>query len=249
MGQKVNPIIFRIGQSENWRSIWFTKKNYAELLKQDFLIRKYLKDKLKDCSIDKIEIERSAKKIIINIYTAKPGLIIGRGGSGIEELKKTITKEFLAKDDFLNINIYEVDNPNLSAEVILQSMITDIEKRIPFRRVMKQNIEKVRRAGGLGVKITMAGRLNGVEIAREETLHEGKMPLHTIRANINYARGAAFTTYGAVGIKIWIYKGEVFKENVEKEISIVTATPAKKNKNNLSLPRLAKQERGLKIKG
>ncbi len=213
MGQKVNPRIFRMGQSENWRSKWFSKKNYAAFLQQDYLMRKFIKNKLKDCGIDKIEIERSAKKILINIYTAKPGLIIGRGGSGIEELKKEITNKFLAKEDFLTINIFEVDNPNLSAEIVLQSMIADIEKRIPFRRVMKQNIEKVRRVGGLGVKITMAGRLNGVEIAREETLHEGRMPLHTIRANIDYARGAAFTTYGAVGIKIWIYKGDVFQKH------------------------------------
>jgi len=213
MGQKVNPRIFRMGQSENWRSKWFSRKNYAVFLQQDYLIRKFIKNKLKDCGIDKIEIERSAKKILINIYTAKPGLIIGRGGSGIEELKKAITNKFLATEDFLTINIFEVDNPNLSAEVVLQSMITDIEKRIPFRRVMKQNIEKVMRAGALGVKIIMSGRLNGAEIAREETLHEGRMPLHTIRANIDYARGAAFTTYGAVGIKIWIYKGEVFQKH------------------------------------
>lgn len=212
MGQKVNPKIFRMGQSESWRSKWFNKKNYVAFLQQDYYIRKFIKNKLKDCGVDRIEIERSAKKITINIATAKPGLIIGRGGSGIEELKKTIINKFLTKEDFLNINIAEVENPGLSAEVVLQSMIADIEKRIPFRRVMKQNIEKVMRAGALGVKITMSGRLNGAEIAREETLHEGRMPLHTLRANIDYTRGAAFTTYGAVGIKVWIYKGEYFQK-------------------------------------
>jgi small subunit ribosomal protein S3 len=216
MGQKVNPRIFRIGQSESWRSKWFATKDYAELLQQDYLIRKFIKNKLKSCSIDKIEIERSTKKIDINIHTAKPGLIIGRGGSGIEDLKKEINDKFLRKEDFLNINIHEVDNPNLSSEIVLQSMVVDIEKRIPFRRVMKQNIDRVMRAGALGVKISMSGRLNGVEIAREENLHQGRMPLHTIRANIDYARAAAFTTYGAVGIKVWIYKGEVFNKKEEK---------------------------------
>lgn len=216
MGQKVNPKIFRIGQSESWRSKWFASKQYADFLKQDYLIRKFIKEKLKNCGIDKIEIERSTKKIDINVYTAKPGLIIGRGGSGIEDLKKEINSKFLNKEDFLNINIYEVDNPSLSAEIVLQSMIADIEKRIPFRRVMKQNIDKVMRAGALGVKISMSGRLNGVEIAREENLHQGKMPLHTLRADIDYARGVAFTTYGVIGIKIWIYKGEIF--NKDKEV-------------------------------
>lgn len=221
MGQKVNPKVFRLGQSEDWRSKWFATKNYAEFLKQDYYIRKFIKNKLKDTGLSKVEIERSAKKIVINITTAKPGLIIGRGGSGIEELKKEIISKFLNKDDFLNINIFEVDNANLSADVVLASMTSDIEKRIPFRRVMKQNIEKVMRAGAQGVKIVMSGRLNGAEIAREEMLHEGKMPLHTIRANIDYTRGAAFTTYGAVGIKVWIYKGEVFeKEPAKAEIMV-----------------------------
>lgn len=231
MGHKVNPKIFRMGQSESWSSKWFATKDYADFLKQDCLIRKFIKNKLKNCSVDKIEIERSTKKIDINIHTAKPGLIIGRGGSGIEDLKKEINSKFLQKEDFLNINIHEVDNPNLSAEIVLQGMIVDIEKRIPFRRVMKQNIDKVMRANGQGVKITMSGRLNGVEIARVENLHQGKMPLHTIRANINYSRGAAFTTYGAIGIKVWIYKGEVF--NKEEELSgtkIVDLTPNLKDK-------------------
>lgn len=231
MGQKVNPKLFRIGQSESWRSKWFSHKNYAAFLQQDYWIRKFLKKKLKDSGLDKIEIERSLNKIVINIYTAKPGLIIGRGGSGIEDLKKQITKEFLNKGDLLNINIFEVDNPNTSAEVVLQTMINDIEKRIPFRRVMKQNIEKVMRAGALGVKITMAGRLNGAEIAREETLHEGRMPLHTIRANIDYSRGAAFTTYGAVGIKIWVYKGDVFEQGTKKELNKVEMAIKEQNIN------------------
>jgi len=213
MGHKVNPKSFRIGQNESWRSKWFATKDYADLLKQDYLIRKFIKNKLKSCGLDRIEIERSTKKIDINITTAKPGLIIGRGGSGIEDLKKEIVSKFLNKEDILNINIYEVDNPGLSSEVVLQSMIEDIEKRIPFRRVMKQNIDKVMRAGAQGVKISMSGRLNGVEIAREEKLQQGKMPLHTLRANIDYARAAAFTTYGAIGIKVWIYKGEVFNKD------------------------------------
>jgi len=238
MGQKVNPKVFRLGQSENWRSKWFVNKNYAEFLKQDYFIRKFLKKRLKDSGLDKIDIERSLNKIIINIFTAKPGLIIGRGGSGIEDLKKQLNKEFLTKGDLLNVNIFEVDNANLSAELVLQSMIYDIVKRIPFRRVMKQNIEKVMRAGALGVKITMAGRLNGVEIAREETLHEGKMPLHTIRANIDYSRGAAFTTYGAVGIKIWIYKGELFDQAGTKKEPVVNKEPAPLKKKEIKIEKI-----------
>lgn len=217
MGQKVNPIAFRLGFKEQWRSRWFSAKDYAELLKQDVQMRRYLKIKLREAGIDRIDIERFRGEIVITIIAAKPGLIIGRGGTGIDDLQKDIRHRFLDQKTSLKLNIQEVENPNLSAGAVLQACISDIEKRIPFRRVMKQNIDRVLKAGAQGVKIIMSGRLNGVDIARRENLSHGKIPLHTLRADIDYSRGAAKTTYGMVGIKVWIYKGLYFapEKNIE----------------------------------
>ena len=215
MGQKVNPKIFRIKGVTKWSSKWYNKKKYAKLVEEDVTIRKFLRQQLKDAGTDRIEIERSADSITIIIHAAKPGLIIGRGGQGAEELKKKIIGKFLEKKVNLNINILEVERPLLSAQIVLQQIINDIEKRIPYRRVMKQAISRVEKAGALGVKVKLGGRLDGVEIARKETLVSGRMPLHTIRSDINYARGTARTTYGAVGVKVWIYRGEVFVKESE----------------------------------
>lgn len=212
MGHKVNPKAIRIGLNITWSSKWFAKKNYATLVKQDILVRKYIKNKFKGTGIEKIEIERTSAELVINITCAKPGIIIGRGGSGIEDLRKEIKEKFLISKQNIKVNIKEVENPNLSAPVVLESLIADIEKRMPFRRVMKQGIDRVIKAGAKGVKIIVGGRLNGAEIARTETLSQGKIPLHTFRADIDYSRGAAHTTYGAIGIKVWIYKGEIFKQ-------------------------------------
>ncbi|MBT6691275.1 30S ribosomal protein S3 [Candidatus Parcubacteria bacterium] len=217
MGKKVNPRVFRIGLSENWSSRWYSGHDFPKLLREDILIRGHLKKALRDAGIDRVRIERSRGKVTINIDAAKPGLIIGRGGSGIEELKKVIQKKFLGKDVKLQINITEVSVPNLAANVIVQSIRDDVEKRIPFRRVMKQNIDKVMKAGGQGVKIILAGRLNGVEIARSEKLTQGKVPLQTLRANIDYSRGVANTIYGVIGIKVWIYKGEYFDKKKKED--------------------------------
>lgn len=217
MGQKVNPTIFRITMSEQWRSRWYGDKDYARMLRQDILIRKFLARRLREAGIDRIEIERSRGEIVVNIVAAKPGIIIGRGGTGIEDLRKEVMKKFLDSKTILKMNVVEVDNPNLSAGAILQSCITDIEKRIPFRRVMKANVDKVLKAGAQGVKIMIAGRLNGADIARREKLTQGKIPLHTLRANIDYARGVAHTTYGVIGIKVWIYKGLYFPTEQPKE--------------------------------
>jgi len=210
MGQKVNPVAFRLGINKQWSSRWFNDKEYSFLLEQDVRIRKHIKTAMKESGIDRVEIERFPGAMTINLVVAKPGIVIGRGGSGIEDLKNYIKLKFLPPKVDLKINISEVDNQNLSAGAVLQSMVTDIEKRIPFRRVMKQNIERVMRAGAEGVKVMMGGRLNGAEIARRETLTQGKVPLHTLRANIDYSRGKAQTTYGAIGIKVWIYKGLSF---------------------------------------
>lgn len=218
MGQKVNPKVFRIGINKTWNSRWFSNKDYSGLLRQDVTIRKFISQKLKDASVERIEIERPAGNLNIIIHSAKPGLIIGRAGAGIEDLKKEIQKKFLDKKTVVNLNIQEVSQPDLSANIVLQNMITDIEKRMPLRRVMKQALARVERAGALGAKVIVAGRLNGAEIARTEKLGWGKIPLHTLRADIDYARGFARTIFGTIGVKVWIYRGEIFdKDNKTKK--------------------------------
>lgn len=238
MGQKVHPKIFRTGIIYSWTSKWFDSKKdrYAFNAEIDIKIRKYLFKKLREAGVDKVEIERNANRITIAVFTAKPGLIIGRGGTGAEDLKKEIKAKFLPKHKLgeINLNINEIDRPNLSAQVVLQSMILDLEKRIPHRRVMQQAINRVKRAGALGVKVIVKGRLGGVEIARAEKLTSGKIPLHTLRADIDYARGFARTTYGSVGIKIWIYRGEIFEKEDAKAGEIVGESRSKKIKQLLS---------------
>lgn len=208
MGHKVNPISLRLGGLQDWKSKWFSDRNYAQYLKDDITIRRFLKKKLRDAGVARLEINRSANGIELVIHSGRPGVIIGRGGNGVEDLKKEVINNCLdkTKKQNIKISIEEVKRPALSAEIILQSIIDQIEKRLPFRKVMKKSIEKSMEAGCRGIKITMSGRLNGVEIARTETLREGQLPLHTLRANIDYARGVARTTYGAIGIKVWLYK-------------------------------------------
>ena len=224
MGQKVHPKIFRIGIIYNSNSKWFARKSdYAKFLQQDVQIRKHLKEKLPEAGIAKIEIERSPNKLDIIIYTIKPGVVIGKGGAGIEELKKDIRQKFrIDNKTNLNLNIQEVEKPDLNAELIKQSIIGQLEKRVPYRRAIKRAIDQVMRAGAQGVKIIVAGRLNGAEIARTETLTEGKIPLHTIRADIDYSRGAAHTIYGSVGVKVWIYRGEIFAKEDNKKNNATT---------------------------
>ncbi|MHB8904364.1 MAG: 30S ribosomal protein S3 [Patescibacteria group bacterium] len=219
MGKKVNPKIFRMGITKTWPSIWFEDGDaYIQNIKQDIGIRKYMIREFKEAGVDKVEIIRSINKIEITIITAKPGLIIGRGGNGAEDLKKKLHDKFLKNFRMgeINLNIKEYGRPNLSAQIMVQAMILDIEKRLPFRKVMKQSLAKIERAGALGAKIVIGGRLNGAEIARTEKLVWGKVPLQTLRADIDYARGAAHTTYGAIGIKVWVYKGEVFEKESKK---------------------------------
>ena len=218
MGKKINPKVIRIGIIKTWPSTWFSSgKNYILNTKQDVLMRKYIIKQFREAGIDKVEISRSSGQINIDIYTGKPGVIIGRGGNGVEELKRTLHRKFLCNPmkirlNDININIKEVDNPNISAQINVQAMSLEIEKRVPFRKVMKQAISRIERAGALGVKVVISGRLNGAEIARSEKLISGKLPLSTLRANIDYSRGVAHTNYGAIGIKVWIYKGEVFNK-------------------------------------
>ncbi len=220
MGKKVNPKILRIGITKTWPSLWFeTGDKYVDNIKQDIGVRRYLIKNFREAGIDKVEVVRTINKIEINISTAKPGLIIGRGGNGAEELKKKLHSTFLKNFRLgeINLNIKEFSRPSLSAQITVQAMILDLERRMPFRRVMKQTLGRIERAGAQGAKVMVGGRLNGAEIARSEKLVWGKVPLQTLRADIDYARGAAHTTYGMVGVKVWIYKGEVFeKEKLAK---------------------------------
>ncbi|MFW5888182.1 MAG: 30S ribosomal protein S3 [Patescibacteria group bacterium] len=227
MGKKINPKVFRTGVIRTWPSIWFKSgQNYINSLQQDTGLRKYLKKTLREAGIDEVRVERDSKKISIDIHTAKPGLIIGRGGAGIEELKKKIHGKFFPQPSGvrlsdININIKEVSRPNLSAEIVLQSMILDLEKRVPYKKVMKQTADRIQRAGALGVRIIVSGRLNGAEIARSEKVTMGKVPLQTLRADVDYARSHANTPYGAIGIKVWIYKGEVFEADKNEKGEVV----------------------------
>lgn len=211
MGQKVHPKIFRIGVNKTWSSRWFTKNSFGAYLQQDEAIRTFIKKKFKSGGIALIEIARTANAVTITIATSRPGVIIGRGGAGAEELKKEILqKVFRNVKTALRLNIEEAEKPDINAELITQSVIDQLEKRLPFRRVLKQTVERVKRAGALGVRVMVAGRLNGAEIARTESLHTGSIPLHTLRADIDYARGSAHTTYGSIGVKVWVYKGQIF---------------------------------------
>ncbi|MDP2736613.1 MAG: 30S ribosomal protein S3 [bacterium] len=215
MGHKVNPKVIRLNITRTWPSKWFaTGKNMIKCLEQDVRMRKFLFAELREAGLDRVEIDRSGHKVTIGVFTAKPGIIIGRGGSGAGDLKKKLHVKFLKNFRLadINLNITEFDRPNLSSMIIAEAMAIDIEKRMPFRRVMKQAINKVERAGALGVKVVVSGRLNGSEIARTEMLTSGKVPLHTLRADIDFAKTTARTTYGAIGIKFWIYKGDIFKK-------------------------------------
>ncbi len=206
MGQKVHPIGFRLGYIKDWNSRWFSKKNYAQLLHEDLKVRKIVKDKLFHAGVSKIEIERSADRARINIYTARPGIIIGRKGAEVDKLKKEI--ESLTKKQ-IYINIKEIKKSELDAQLVAENIAMQIEKRVAYRRAMKKSVLSALRFGALGIKIACAGRLAGSEIARREWYREGRVPLHTLRADIDYGFSEAKTTYGRIGIKVWIYKGDV----------------------------------------
>jgi len=219
MGQKVHPKVFRLGIIYSWKSKWFATRGYQDQLQTDVKLRRWLKKKLKGASVASIEIERGASSLTVNIQTAKPGIVIGRGGAQVEELKKTIKQQFLKPGDSLQLNIQEVANPMLSAEIVAENMALELEKRMPFRRVMKQAIDQAMKAGALGAKVMVAGRLNGAEIARTEKLIVGKVPLHTLRADIDYSRTGARTTYGVIGVKVWINRGEILPQSSANVLS------------------------------
>jgi len=219
MGQKVHPKIFRIGTLFTWDSKWFARgQEYSDRLREDILIKKFLKKELKSAGVARIEIERTPNALTVQVHSARPGVIIGRQGAGIEELKKKLKKLFFgSKKIAIMISVNEVDQPNVNAQLVAQSMMEELEKRMPYRRVLKQAIDRVQKAGARGVKVMVSGRLNGAEIANSEMLTWGSVPLHTIRAYVDYARGTARTMAGAIGVKVWIYRGEVFEEKARKK--------------------------------
>ena len=206
MGQKVNPYGIRLGINKTWSSRWFSKNEYTKLLHQDLKIKKYVENKLKNASISKINIERAAKKLRLSIYSSRPGIIIGKKGADIETLKNDLSK-MSQLEVFLDIK--EVRKPEVEARLVAENIASQLEKRISFRRAMKKAVQSAMRLGAIGVKVVCSGRLGGAEIARTEKYHEGSVPLHTLRGDIDYATAEAETTYGICGIKVWINKGEI----------------------------------------
>ena len=227
MGQKVSPISFRLGGIKTWSSHWFSdKKKYRDNFISDLRIRDFVLKKLKTASVSKVSIERSPRTITLNIYSSRPGIIIGRGGAGVEELKEAVQRIMSVKGKInININIQEVKDPEADAAVVAQNIAEQLEKRVSFRRVMKQTIDRSMKSSAVkGIKVMLAGRLDGAEMSRREWLAEGRMPLHTLRADIDFIRERASTTYGVIGIKVWIYKGDVFKKKKVNKVKTSKAS-------------------------
>ncbi len=217
MGQKVNPIGIRLGITREWSSRWYAgSKTYAANVYTDFLVRDYLKRKLVEASVSRINIERAAKRANITIMTARPGMVIGKKGEDIEKLRIETAKILKMAVQDVRINIGEIRKPELDSQLVAEGIAQQIEKRVMFRRAMKRAVQNTMRSGALGIKIRSSGRLNGAEIARTEWYREGRIPLHTFRADIDYGLAEARTTYGIIGIKVWIFKGEVFKNTYEE---------------------------------
>jgi small subunit ribosomal protein S3 len=213
MGQKVNPLGIRLGITRDWVSKWYAgKRLFPQLIHTDFRVREFLKKKLSEASVSRIHIERAAKKVSITIQTARPGIVIGKKGEDIEKLRGEVAKLIGAPVGDVRLNISEIRKPELDAQLVAEGIAQQIEKRVMFRRAMKRALMSTMRSGALGVKIRMAGRLNGAEIARTELVREGRVPLHTFRADIDYGLAEARTTYGVIGVKVWIFKGEVFDQ-------------------------------------
>jgi len=228
MGQKVNPIGLRLGINRTWDSIWFAKKsNYGNLLIEDFKIREYIKKNIVNSGVSQVIIERKAKKCIVSIYTSRPGFVIGKKGSDIEKIKKNLSK---ISNSEVSLNIKEVKKPELNAYLVAENITQQLVKRIAYRRTMKRAMQSSLRLGAKGIRVCLSGRLAGNEIARSEWLREGSVPLHTFRANVDYAEAEALTTYGIIGVKVWIYKGEIFNNENEKNKELTKKDPNKNKK-------------------
>lgn len=224
MGQKVNPAGLRLNINRTWDSKWFADRNYATQLQEDLRIRSYLNDKLKNASVSRVVIERIAKKINVVIFSSQPGLIIGKKGADIDTLKKTLVN---MTNSEMSLNIIEVKKADIDAVIVAKSIATQIEKRISYKKAMKKAVQNALRSGAKGVKINCAGRLNGAEIAREEWYREGRVPLHTLRADIDYGYSRAHTTYGVIGVRVWIYRGDVVNKEAlasDRKSTIISDT-------------------------
>ena len=215
MGQKVHPIGMRVGIIRDWDAKWYAEKEYAEFLHEDLKIRKFIASKLADAAVSTVEIERAANRVNVSIHTAKPGMVIGKGGSEVENLRKELNS---LTGKRVHINIVEIKKPDLDAKLVGEGIARQLENRVAFRRAQKQAIQRTMRSGAKGIKTQVSGRLNGADIARSEGYSEGTVPLHTLRADIDYAWEEADTTYGKLGVKVWIYRGEILptKKNTEK---------------------------------
>jgi len=215
VGQKINPNGLRVGIIRDWESRWYAEKDYASLLHEDLKIREYIETKLADASLSKVEIERAAKRVNVTIHTAKPGMVIGKGGSEVDKLRENLNK---ITGKRVHINIIEIKRADMDARLVAESIARQLENRVSFRRAQKQAIQRTMRSGALGIKTQVSGRLGGADIARAEAYSEGTVPLHTLRADIDYAHAEADTTYGKLGVKVWIYRGEVLpvKKNSEE---------------------------------
>ncbi|ALI32611.1 30S ribosomal protein S3 [Weissella cibaria] len=219
MGQKINPTGMRVGIIRDWDAKWYAnKKDYATALHEDLKLRKYIETKLADASVSRIEIERTANRVNISIHTAKPGMVIGKGGSEVDALRNELSK-LVAKGERVHINIIEIKKPDLDAHLVGSQIASDLERRVAFRRAMRGAIQRAMRAGAKGIKTQVSGRINGADIARVEQYTEGTVPLHTLRADIDYSWDEATTTYGQLGVKTWIYRGDILpeKKSVKKQ--------------------------------
>ena len=227
MGQKVNPIGFRLGINRSWDSIWYAKKNdYSKFLIEDYKIRQYIRKNIINSGVSEIIIERSSKKCFVSIHTSRPGFVIGKKGADIEKIKKNISK---ITDSEVYVNIKEIKKPELNAYLVAENIAQQLVKRIAYRRAMKRAMQSTMRLGAKGIKVCVSGRLAGNEIARTEWLREGSIPLHTLRANLDYSEAEALTTYGIIGVKVWIYKGEIFEKEIEKKHKKVKNAATNKN--------------------
>ena len=227
MGQKVNPIGFRLGINRSWDSIWYAKKNnYSKFLIEDYKIRQYIRKNIINAGVSEIIIERSSKKCSVSIHTSRPGFVIGKKGADIEKIKSKISK---ITDSEVFVNIKEIKKPELNAYLVAENIAQQLVKRIAYRRAMKRAMQSTMRLGAKGIKVCVSGRLAGNEIARSEWLREGSIPLHTLRANLDYSESEALTTYGIIGVKVWIYKGEIFEKEIEKKYKKVKNATTNKN--------------------
>ena len=227
MGQKINPIGFRLGVNRSWDSIWYAKKNdYSKFLIEDYKIRQYIRKNIINSGVSEIIIERSSKKCSVSIHTSRPGFVIGKKGADIEKIKSKISK---ITDSEVFVNIKEIKKPELNAYLVAENIAQQLVKRIAYRRAMKRAMQSTMRLGAKGIKVCVSGRLAGNEIARTEWLREGSVPLHTLRANLDYSESEALTTYGIIGVKVWIYKGEIFEKEIEKKYKKVKNAATNKN--------------------